>query len=109
MIQYQYVRNKIVKYFLYCTILLIKSQVKMKGEFDIMNINIETDIDANIQKLDELLEKLELVEDKSKMVQFLTIKEFCKLRNCSLSTGQKLFRLSSFPSENYREGGCYRS
>ena len=74
-----------------------------------MNIHIQTDIDANIQKLDELIEKLELVEDKSKMVQFLTIKEFCKLRNCSLSTGQKLFRLSSFPSENYRERGCYRS
>ena len=72
-----------------------------------MNINIETDINANIQKLDEFLKKIEEVEDKSKMLNFITIKDFCKLRKCSTFVGQKIFRLKSFPSENYRKGtGC---
>lgn len=45
-----------------------------------MNINIETDIDLNIQKVDELVSKLEKLEDKSKMLCFLTPSEFSELR-----------------------------
>lgn len=56
-----------------------------------MTINIETDIDLNIKKLDEMLEKIKLLEDKSKMISFITIKEFAKLRNCSIGTSQKIF------------------
>ena len=64
-----------------------------------MTINIETDIDTQIKKLDEMLKKIELLEDKSKMINFITIDEFAKLRNCSKSTAQKIFRQKSFPSE----------
>lgn len=66
-----------------------------------MNINIETDINANIQKLDEFIKKLELAEDKSKMLTFITIEQFAQMRNCSISTAQKVFSSFSFPSENY--------
>lgn len=45
-----------------------------------MNINIETDIDLNIQKVDELVSKLEALEDKSKMLCFLTPEMFSEIR-----------------------------
>lgn len=49
-----------------------------------MILNIETDLDLNIKKLDEMLEKITLLEDKSKMVHFITIQEFAKIRGCSV-------------------------
>lgn len=64
-----------------------------------MNINIETDIDLNIQKVDELVSKLEKLEDKSKLLRFVTIEEFAKIRNCSIATAQRIFKQKSFPSE----------
>lgn len=45
-----------------------------------MTINIENDLDLNIQKVDELVSKLEKLEDKSKMLCFLTPKEFSQIR-----------------------------
>ena len=66
-----------------------------------MTINIANDIDLNIRKLDEMLEKMKLIEDKSKMLNFITIQEFAKIRNCSIKTAQDIFNDSSFPSENY--------
>lgn len=67
-----------------------------------MNINIDTDIDLNIRKLDIFLEKLKLVEEQSKVLNLITIKKFSEIRNCSISTAQKIFADPSFPSENYR-------
>ena len=64
-----------------------------------MTLNIETDIDLNIQKIDEMLKKLELLEHNTKKINFITIKEFSKLRNCSISTAQRIFREKTFPSE----------
>lgn len=66
-----------------------------------MRVNIESDIDLNISKLNEMLEKMKLLEDKSKMLNFITIQEFAKIRNCSIKTAQDIFNDSSFPSENY--------
>lgn len=66
-----------------------------------MTVNIETDIDLNIKKVDELLEKLKQLEDKSKMITFITIKDFSKIRNISCSQAQTMFNLPDFPSENY--------
>ncbi len=45
-----------------------------------MNINIENDFDLNIQKVDELVSKLEALEDKSKMLCFLTPEIFSEIR-----------------------------
>lgn len=43
-----------------------------------VNVATTTDIDINIKKLDEMLEKIKSVEDKSKMLQFITIRRVCK-------------------------------
>ena len=66
-----------------------------------MIVNIETDIDTNIKKLDEMLEKIKLFEDKSKMLNFITIQEFARISNCSIKIAQDIFNLPDFPSENY--------
>ena len=65
-----------------------------------MTFNIDTDIDLNISKLDELLNKLKLAEDRSRAIRLITIKEFAEIRNCSLACAQKIYSLPSFPSEN---------
>lgn len=49
-----------------------------------MILNIETDFDLNIKKLDEMLEKITLLEKKSEMIKFITIQEFAKIRGCSI-------------------------
>lgn len=74
-----------------------------------MNINVNTDIDLNIRRLDAFLEKLKLVEDQSRVINFITIKQFSKIRNCSISTSRKVFADPTFPSENYRQGNSGRS
>ena len=69
-----------------------------------MTINVDTDIDLNLEKLDELISKLELIEkDKSKMINFLTISEFSAIRKCSIATAQRIFKQKSFPSERVSE------
>lgn len=75
-----------------------------------MNINIDTDIDLNIQKVEELILKLEKLEDKSRMINFLTISDFSKIRNCSIVTAQRIFKQKSFPSERvWKAKGCRNS
>lgn len=68
-----------------------------------MTVNIETDIDLNIKKVDELLEKMKQLEDKSNMIKFIGISEFSQLRHCSIKIAQDIFNLPDFPSENYRQ------
>lgn len=68
-----------------------------------MNVNIDTDIDLNIQKVDELVSKLDALEDKSKLLCFITIAEFANLRNCSIATAQRIFKQKDFPSERVSE------
>lgn len=43
-----------------------------------MTVNVDTEIDLNIKKITEIIEKLKLLEDKSKMLQFITIRRVCK-------------------------------
>lgn len=66
-------------------------------------VNIDTNIKEELNMLNEMIEKLELLEDKSKMLQFITISEFAKIRGCSIKTAQDIFRDKTFPSENYRK------
>lgn len=67
-----------------------------------MTVNLQTDIDTQIKKLDEMLKKLDLLEDKSNnIIKFITIKEFAQIRHCSEQVAQRIFNLPDFPSENY--------
>lgn len=42
-----------------------------------LNVETEPDIDLNIKKLDQMLKKIILIEDKSKMLNFITIRRIC--------------------------------
>ena len=68
-----------------------------------MHVNIATDndIDINIRKLDEMLNKITLLEDKSKLLNFITIREFAEMRKCSIKIAQDIFNDKTFPSEDY--------
>lgn len=41
-------------------------------------VNIDTDIKEDLKMLNEMLDKIKLLEDKSKMLQFITIRRVCK-------------------------------
>lgn len=41
-------------------------------------VNIDTSVKEELNMLNEMIEKLELLEDKSKMLQFITIRRVCK-------------------------------
>ena len=43
-----------------------------------MTVNVDTEIDLNIKKITEIIEKLKLLEDKSKLLNFITIRRVCK-------------------------------
>ncbi len=66
-----------------------------------MTLNIDTNNDEHIKKLDEILAKYEQVEEHAKKLHFVTIKEFAEMRGCSIATAQKIFSLPDFCSENF--------
>lgn len=42
-----------------------------------MTLNLDTEVDLTIKKITEIIEKLKLLEDKSKMLNFITIRRIC--------------------------------
>lgn len=62
-----------------------------------MTVNVNTDIEENIRKVDELIQKLDALNDKSSIIRFITVEEFAKLRKCGISTAQKIFRRKKLP------------
>lgn len=44
---------------------------------------------------------LKSLEDKTKLLTLVTIKEFAKMRNCSVKIAQDIFNSSDFPSEDF--------
>ena len=42
-----------------------------------MTVNVDTEIDLNIKKITEIIEELKLLEDKSKLLNFITIRRVC--------------------------------
>ena len=42
-----------------------------------MTLNLDTEADLTIKKITEIIEKLQLLEDKSKMLNFITIRRIC--------------------------------
>ncbi len=66
-----------------------------------MTVNINTDIDTQIKQLDEMLEKIKLLEDKSKLLNFVTIEQLAEARGCSIRTAQQIFQNEDLPVEAY--------
>lgn len=66
-----------------------------------VTVNIDTNFDEQLKKVEELIVKCEELGDKGKQLHFVNIAEFCKMRKCSLKTGQDIFNLPDFPSEDF--------
>lgn len=66
-----------------------------------MTLNINTDISEQIKKCDELIAKYEQLEEHAKQMHFVTVKEFAKMRGCSLSIARRIFGLPDFPEEDF--------
>lgn len=64
-------------------------------------LNIDTDFDELIKKCNELNKQLEELEDKSKKLHFVNVKELAKMLNCSLSTARTIFNLPDFPAIDF--------
>ncbi len=64
-------------------------------------INIDTDFDEQLKKVEELIVKCEELGDKGKQLHFITIKEFAEMRGCSIKIAQDIFNLHDFPSEDF--------
>ena len=52
-------------------------------------VNIDTNIKEELKMLNEMIEKLELLEDKSKMLQFITIRRVCKTQKLQYKNGTR--------------------
>lgn len=66
-----------------------------------MTFNIDTNIEEESKKIGELLVKYEQLEQQTKKMHFVTIKEFAKMRGCSIKIAQDIFNLPDFPSEDF--------
>lgn len=66
-----------------------------------MTFNIDTNIEEESKKIGELLVKYEQLEQQAKKIHFVTIKEFAKMRGCSIKIAQDIFNLPDFPSEDF--------
>lgn len=66
-----------------------------------MNILLNTDIDKEIQKTSELIDKLNEANQITKTLKFISIKEFCNLTGWSLKTVQNLYNRKDFPSTDF--------
>lgn len=63
------------------------------------NITVKADsLQEQIDKLDELLTKLSLVEDKTKALTFITIPELAKITGWSRKIVNDLYNRKDFPS-----------
>lgn len=65
-----------------------------------MTININTNIEEELKKCDELIAKYEQLEEHAKQIHFVTIREFAEMRGCSIKTAQDIFNLRDFPAES---------
>ncbi len=69
-----------------------------------MTVNIDTNNEEQIKILNEILAKYEQVEEHTKKLQFISIKELSEMMHCSLSTAQTIFNLPDFPSLDFAKG-----
>lgn len=61
-----------------------------------MNIVLNTDIDKEIQKTSELINKLNEANETSKLIKFVGIKEFCTLTRLEFKNSTKFIQQKRF-------------
>lgn len=66
-----------------------------------MEIKINNNLDEDLEKVNELIKKLDEAEDKTIQLQFITIKDLSKMTGWSISTCQRLFNSKYFPCCDY--------
>lgn len=66
-----------------------------------MVLNIDTNFKEQMKQLEELFTKYEQLEEQTKQMNFVTIKEFAEMRGCSRKIAQDIFNLPDFPSEDF--------
>lgn len=66
-----------------------------------MVINIDTDLDEQLDKANELLLCLKEIERTTDLLRFISIKELAKITGWSEKTVQTLYNRSDFPSTDY--------
>lgn len=66
-----------------------------------MNINIDTNLDEQLDKVKEIIHYLKEIESTTDLLRFITIKEFSKITGWSIPTVQALYNCKDFPSTDY--------
>lgn len=66
-----------------------------------VTLNIDTDLDEQIEKCEELIKKYEELGNKGKQLHFVTVRELAEMKHCSIKTSQDMFNLPDFPSEDF--------
>jgi len=63
-----------------------------------MEILINENLSEEINKMQKLLDQLNQIKNKAKMINFITTKDFVQMSGWSEPTVQKLFNREDFPS-----------
>ena len=66
-----------------------------------MIINIDTNLDEQLDKVKEIIHYLREIENTTKLLRFITIKEFSEITGWSVPTVQNLYNRPDFPSTDY--------
>ena len=63
-----------------------------------LEVKVDTNISEEIEKVKDLIKHLDIVQEKTKLIQFISIKEFSQLSGWSEKTVQELYNKPDFPS-----------
>lgn len=66
-----------------------------------MIVEVNSNLDEDIKKVDELIKKLEIANEKTIALQFITISDLASMTGWSKNTVQKLFNRKDFPACDY--------
>ena len=68
-----------------------------------MRIGIEPDydLDKELDKVQKLMTSIEKLADNTRMIRFITIREFAKITGWSVTTVKHLYNRPDFPSCDY--------
>lgn len=79
----------------------IYQNMSKKKEGENMQLNINTNIDEELKKTEQILANLEKIEEKSRALQFITIRDLEKILGCSNAIAQEYFNLPDFPATDF--------